>query len=538
MHGVDGARTFDRFEKRGGFGRAEVVAALDREWKLIDRLAAYIPKQLQKPTQLNLLLRDLDAHQLALVAVVSLMHSALVGREDPEMTIDLGQAVQDLAFESKVLRPEKYSRKVGRAAMEARYRSKEWSIENEVQAGNLLLDFCLTALPDAFQLVRGTKGVKAVKISDEKEEAAADILARLILARPVYTPRTSPPKPWSGWRARGHQDGRERASSTFVTGVAARNERTKKALTAAFRNGSMKPHLDGVHALESVPYRINTRVLDAVRDYYPEIMEAQFHKKQRRLEEKKQKMAASGASDKAMHWIIGEIRAHATQFKQDKRQLKVDLAEAERLKGAAFYLELRCDFRGRAKRGEPLQCTTPTGFELINLYEEPQYKIIESKLRGVRVRRKIAIEHAIIRVAKSRNAVAANVIHGLDASHMMLTAIACKRAGIDLMGIHDCYVCLAPQAERLNEIIRQELVQMYDGRDYLTEIRDVALRIAVGEKKRLTKMTEALSHHPLAPKGKRVAAALGTNTPKFIDVPKLGSFDLREILKNVYLFSP
>jgi hypothetical protein len=93
MHGVDGARTFDRFEKRGGFGRAEVVAALDREWKLIDRLAAYIPKQLQKPTQLNLLLRDLDAHQLALVAVVSLMHSALVGREDPEMTIDLGQAV-------------------------------------------------------------------------------------------------------------------------------------------------------------------------------------------------------------------------------------------------------------------------------------------------------------------------------------------------------------------------------------------------------------------------------------------------------------
>jgi DNA-directed RNA polymerase len=159
-------------------------------------------------------------------------------------------------------------------------------------------------------------------------------------------------------------------------------------------------------------------------------------------------------------------------------------------------------------------------------------------LRGVRTRRKIAVGNKpVIRVRKSKDAAAANVIHSLDASHMMLTAIACRRAGIDLMGIHDCYVCLAPQAERLNEIIRQELVRMYEGRDYLTEIRDVALSI-VGEKKRPTKITEALSHHPLAPKGKRVAAAVGTETPKFRDVPKLGSFDLREILKNPYLFSP
>jgi DNA-directed RNA polymerase len=195
--------------------------------------------------------------------------------------------------------------------------------------------------------------------------------------------------------------------------------------------------------------------------------------------------------------------------------------------------------RELAKRGKWLQWPTTTGFPLINLYEEPQYKIIESKLRGVRVRRKIAVGNKpIVSVGKSKNAVAANVIHSLDASHMMLTAIACKRAGIDLMGIHDCYVCLAPQAERLDDIVRQELVQMYDGRDYLTEIRDVALQIAAGEKKRPTKMTEALSHHPLAPKGRRVAAAVGTETPKFRDVPKLGSFDLHEILRNVYLFSP
>jgi DNA-directed RNA polymerase len=101
------------------------------------------------------------------------------------------------------------------------------------------------------------------------------------------------------------------------------------------------------------------------------------------------------------------------------------------------------------------------------------------------------------------------------------------------MGIHDCYVCLAPRAERLNGIIRQELIRMYDGRDYLTEIRDEAIRIASVEKKR-SAMADALSQHPLA---KRVAKAVGTETLSFPKVPLRGSFDLREIINNVYIFS-
>ena len=49
-------------------------------------------------------------------------------------------------------------------------------------------------------------------------------------------------------------------------------------------------------------------------------------------------------------------------------------------------------------------------------------------------------------------------------------------------------------------------------------------------------MAEALSQHPLA-KGKRVAEAVGIETPNFPKVPARGSFDLRELIKNVYIFS-
>jgi DNA-directed RNA polymerase len=793
MDGINDGETFARFErreskrlKRDGYGATKEFAALDREWNLSDRLAArlaaHVPQQiLDKPTQLNLLLRELcdsDAHELALVVVGSVAHSAVYGREDPEMTIDIGRAVQDLAFEKKVLRPEKYSRKVGRAAMQARYRSKEWLIENEVQAGNLLLDFCLSALPDVFQLTRGKKGVKAVKIRDEKDDEHAAILERLIREHPVFAPRTTPPKPWSGWRTRGHGDARERAFTTFVTGPASRRKETREAFEAAFRNGSMQPHIDGIHALESVPYRINEPVLAAEKKYYPEILEAKFQKKLRKLDDRRQ------------------IRAHTKQFEQDKRQLKADLATAERFKGAPFYIELRCEFRGRvcpvpffhyqrdkhiralflfdrgepigseqavnrlkdyaaacwgdgwdkktlperrhwidenwdnlikptaelkskdwfdaedpflflaacielvaakasapsydyltrlpvsfdgltngfvhyalltrqddvgilsprstasaavdlnmivanevytlfgqedryrqhniklpsrrlakrptgtlpygatgrgrqeqirdileddddvllpsdwkgaaklcyaigedhrkaiegkspaaikamkylrsiagtlAKRGRWLQWANPTGFLLISRYHKDEYRVIESKLRGARVTRKIAVDKLVVWVAGSRNSAPPNIIHSLDSAHMMLTAAACEREGISLMGIHDCYAVLASRAEQVNGldsgIIRQALFQMYDGRDYLTEIRNCALRIASGERGRPSKMADALSQHPLASKARRVEKVVGTKPPNFPPVPELGDLDLRAILKSVYIFS-
>jgi DNA-directed RNA polymerase len=185
--------------------------------------------------------------------------------------------------------------------------------------------------------------------------------------------------------------------------------------------------------------------------------------------------------------------------------------------------------RELAKVGVPLEWTSPTGFPFANRYEEPTYKDVESILRGVRVHRTVAIEpdEPVVRVSKSSNAVAANVIHSLEASHMMLTATACKRAGIPLMGIHDCYLGLAPQVEKLDSIIKQGLLQIYEGRNHLVEIRDCALRSWNGRSQK----------NPLAGKAKRAAAIIGTKTPNFRDVPTLGDFDLREILKNPYLFS-
>jgi DNA-directed RNA polymerase len=118
-----------------------------------------------------------------------------------------------------------------------------------------------------------------------------------------------------------------------------------------------------------------------------------------------------------------------------------------------------------------------------------------------------------------KDAAAANFIHALDASHLVLTVNECVRVNMpDILAIHDSYSCLAPRAEQLNNIVREQFVAMYEQHDPLTEIRESALQ-------------------PFKAKGGRVAAAVGIPTPDFPDVPKRGDLDLREFVKNVYAFS-
>ena len=53
---------------------------------------------------------------------------------------------------------------------------------------------------------------------------------------------------------------------------------------------------------------------------------------------------------------------------------------------------------------------------------------------------------------RHRNAFPPNFIHSLDATHMMLTALQCQRAGITFASIHDCYWTHACDVDTLNKV--------------------------------------------------------------------------------------
>jgi DNA-directed RNA polymerase len=345
MHGVDTVRTVERFESRErwrskiGYGQTEQFAALDRECKLLSRLADDIRAQVTCSTDdWILVLGKCDHDALALVTLDTLFNSIMRHHSERKAAIILGRAAHGEAWAAKLLIDDRAlhrllskmdnPRKRAAAATRAGYKSTEWSEEQAFLVGNWLIDCCLRALPDIFVMERVGRNEVIIDVREEAKELADKLTQLLIGSNPILVPCTSPPKPWTDWRDGGYQDERTRASVTFVKGKAARNKETERAFRAAFRDGSMQQHVDAVNSLQSVPYRINKPALAALKRYGPRILEDEFRKRSQNLQGKK-------------------LRKLERQLKQDLLQLERDLAVADRLKGAPFYVPLNIDFRGR-----------------------------------------------------------------------------------------------------------------------------------------------------------------------------------------------
>lgn len=76
---------------------------------------------------------------------------------------------------------------------------------------------------------------------------------------------------------------------------------------------------------------------------------------------------------------------------------------------------------------------------------------------------------------KQRTAFAPNYVHSLDATHMMMTAIACRKAGLCFAGVHDSYWTHAGDVERMNEILREKFIELHSRpllEDLLAEFRE------------------------------------------------------------------
>lgn len=55
---------------------------------------------------------------------------------------------------------------------------------------------------------------------------------------------------------------------------------------------------------------------------------------------------------------------------------------------------------------------------------------------------------------KQRTSFPPNYIHCLDGAHMMMTAMACREAGMAFAGVHDSYWTHACDVDRMNILIR------------------------------------------------------------------------------------
>lgn len=151
---------------------------------------------------------------------------------------------------------------------------------------------------------------------------------------------------------------------------------------------------------------------------------------------------------------------------------------------------------------------TPSGFPVLQEYKKSTLKRVKSYWGEVRVDLSLQKELPKVDTAKGAIAIAPNWTHSNDASHLMLTIIACRDAGImNFAMIHDSFGTHAGNTGRLSKIIRETFVGMYKG-NILEDFRDQIV--------------------------KQLSPETASELPP---LPELGNFDLTQVLESEYFFA-
>ncbi|TXG56708.1 hypothetical protein EZV62_018021 [Acer yangbiense] len=153
-----------------------------------------------------------------------------------------------------------------------------------------------------------------------------------------------------------------------------------------------------------------------------------------------------------------------------------------------------------AAENRPVRWTTPLGLHVVQPYRILGRHLIKTSLQILALQR----ETDKVMAKRQRTAFPPNFVHSLDGSHMMMTAVACKRAGLNFAGVHDSYWTHACDVDEMNRILREKFVELY-------------------EKPILENLLESFQK--------------SFPNLNFPPLPERGDFDLREVLDSPYFFN-
>lgn len=170
--------------------------------------------------------------------------------------------------------------------------------------------------------------------------------------------------------------------------------------------------------------------------------------------------------------------------------------------GAAAIMDwIRECARLICKEDHAVEWTTPLGLPVVQPYRRWNKAQIVTILQSII----IAMPDNDVPVAtfKQVNGAPPNFIHSIDATHMLMTARACRNAGIAFAEVHDSYWTHAGTVSRLAVILRQQFVALHE-RPLLADL----------------------------------LAQWRAKWPKveFPDPPALGHYDIRTVMDSPYFF--
>ncbi|GAB2291537.1 DNA-directed RNA polymerase 3, chloroplastic, variant 2 [Dionaea muscipula] len=110
-----------------------------------------------------------------------------------------------------------------------------------------------------------------------------------------------------------------------------------------------------------------------------------------------------------------------------------------------------------ASENELVRWTSPIGIPVVQPYSKPKRLVIKTSLQSLACRK----EGDVVQARRQRAAFPPNFVHSLDGSHMMLTAVACREAGLVFAGVHDSFWTHACDVDKMNQILREKFVELH-----------------------------------------------------------------------------
>jgi DNA-directed RNA polymerase len=144
---------------------------------------------------------------------------------------------------------------------------------------------------------------------------------------------------------------------------------------------------------------------------------------------------------------------------------------------------------------------------------------------------------------KQASAFPPNFIHSLDASHMMLSALACHKQNITFASVHDSYWTHACDVDKMNSILRNAFVRLHS-EDIMKKLRDefleryashkIPLRLEIKSEADRAKLSEYFKR--IGKKTRNFRFIQTWTDFKLPDLPQKGQLDLESVKNSKYFF--
>lgn len=103
--------------------------------------------------------------------------------------------------------------------------------------------------------------------------------------------------------------------------------------------------------------------------------------------------------------------------------------------------------------------TTPLGLPIVQPYRRAGKKQIATLLQTIFIEDPDASRP--VNAMKQSTAFPPNFIHSLDATHMLMSAVACHKKGMAFASVHDSYWTHACDVDDMNEVIRDQFIELH-----------------------------------------------------------------------------